>query len=157
MLSAFPTLQVFYINTPLLLTRYAIEDLYVGEWTTSTNIQRVYIYHGYDWDYHFQLEPHTRGAGLLIHKNNGEWKRIRIPCVTGPGCPQKSFIQAFLDADDDEFGPEEDLVNGLHCPVYRSDEDDKEEEGCDWYSEVDDEDEYGGDLDERDQVKVAEE
>ncbi|TFK58425.1 hypothetical protein BDN72DRAFT_865943, partial [Pluteus cervinus] len=117
MLSAFPSLRVFYLNTPLLLTREMDEIRYVRKWTEHMpNIERVYIYHGYDWKYHFQADINSQGDAVVLVKEGSNWNRMHIPAAGGPIFQQDPLIQSLLDRDSEEFGPHEDMSNGLFSP-----------------------------------------
>ncbi|TFK59099.1 hypothetical protein BDN72DRAFT_906150 [Pluteus cervinus] len=136
MLSAFPSLRVFYLNTPLLLTRERDEVDYARQWTQHMpNIERVYIYHGYDWKYHFQADINSRGEGVVLVRQGSVWNRFHIPAPGGPVSQQDPFVQALLDEDAEEFGPHEDSVNGLIYPI------DEDEDLKEWKSSDEEEEE----------------
>ncbi|TFK62058.1 hypothetical protein BDN72DRAFT_863114 [Pluteus cervinus] len=146
MLSAFSSLRIFSINTPLLLTRNENEDRYVKDWAElCPTLCRVYIYHGYDWDYNFQLDLYSRGAGIIVYTTNlgRTWTRDRVPAVGFPWFAVTPLVATFMCLDDDKFGPQDDVPNGLLQPTFDLHGDCR----LGWYSDDDDDEDHGNNVD----------
>ncbi|TFK57931.1 hypothetical protein BDN72DRAFT_866363 [Pluteus cervinus] len=106
----FPHLRVFFLNTPLLLTRAQNEINFVKTWMEPTKkIERVYIYHGYDERAKFMATMHMCGDQVLLEKTTSDWRRIEIRSEPMSRRGSEDVIRRVLVADQERFGPDEDV------------------------------------------------
>ncbi|TFK73884.1 hypothetical protein BDN72DRAFT_893606 [Pluteus cervinus] len=146
------TIEVFYLNTPLLLTRKQELKRVIRPWVQPMRrVKRVYLQFGYDEEIDPPMGCFLRsGVFFVLTREGGRWKERPIQCrnpfARDPPSPRYYGI---MPEDEDPFGPDDDQPNGSTDP--RSDKKKKkkgdgEEDSAEDDSESEDDSEGDNDI-----------